>query len=94
MPHTLIYAQYDSPEALDHLTTDVRRSSDISVTARPQGGNPISREPRNGVVGPDMRVHGHRNLRVCDASVFPTSVVRNPRLVAMALAELASTTLD
>jgi choline dehydrogenase-like flavoprotein len=59
-------------------------------SAHPQGGNPISRDWRTGVVDPSFRVHGMDNVYVCDASVFPTSVTVNPQLTVMALAEYAS----
>ena len=44
----------------------------------------MSADPK-GVVDPDFRVHGYRNLYVCDASVFPTSIGVNPQLTVMAL---------
>ena len=40
----------------------------------------MSDDPAVGVVGTDFRVHGTRNLFVCDASVFPTSIHINPQL--------------
>jgi choline dehydrogenase-like flavoprotein len=42
-------------------------------------------DPEGGVVDPDLRVHGTRNLYVCGASVFPTSGALNPTLTALAL---------
>ena len=63
---------------------------DLSLnSAHPQGGNPIGADWRSGVVDPSFRVHGMRNLYVCDASVFPTSVGVNPQLTVMALADYA-----
>jgi hypothetical protein len=90
MPHTLRYYEYRAVDELTALRRDVTKSSEISVLARPQGGNPISGDPTRGVVGPDLAVHGHPGLLVCDASVFPGAVLRNPRLVSMALAEHAA----
>lgn len=37
-------------------------------------------------------MHGFTNLRVCDASVFPTAITVNPQLTVMALAHYAATT--
>lgn len=62
-------------------------------TGHPQGGNGLSTDPRNGVVGPEFRVHGTRNLYVADASVFPTSLGVNPHWTIMAVADLAATSV-
>ncbi len=76
-------------EDLDDL---VSSSSDMlnMGSSHPQGGNPMSDGPDSGVVDADCKVHGYRNLYVCDASVFPTSVTVNPQLTVMALAEYAA----
>jgi choline dehydrogenase-like flavoprotein len=42
--------------------------------------------PVDGVVDPDLRVHGADNLFVCGSSVFPTAGAVNPTLTAVALA--------
>ncbi|HSI81915.1 MAG TPA: GMC family oxidoreductase [Solirubrobacterales bacterium] len=75
-----------------HLDWLVDDSSDMlnMSSAHPQGGNSISDGPKSGVVDADCRVHGYRNLYVCDASVFPTSITVNPQLTVMALAEYAA----
>ena len=71
----------------------VKDASDISVnTGHPQGGNPMSRDRRLGVVDERFRVHGYENLHVCDASVFPSAITVNPQLTVMALAHLAGST--
>ena len=68
----------------------IRSPADLLLnSSHPQGGNPMSDDPRVGVVGTDFRVHGTRNLFVADASVFPTSVHINPQLTIMAMAGLA-----
>jgi len=59
-------------------------------TGHPQGGNPMSRDPIKGVVGPDFRVHGYENLYVADASVIPSSLTVNPQLTVMSLAHHAA----
>jgi choline dehydrogenase-like flavoprotein len=59
-------------------------------TGHPQGGNAMSRDPRKGVVGPDFRVHGYRNLYIADASVIPSSLTVNPQLTVMGLAHHAA----
>ena len=50
------------------------------------GTTRMARDPRHGVVDPDGRVHGTRNLFVCGASVFPTAGFANPTLTIVALA--------
>jgi hypothetical protein len=89
LPTTVAYTELCEPSDLDRLL-EIGSADELSVTARPQGGAPISVDPKRGVVGPDLAVHGHRGLYVCDASVFPESVTRAPNLAAMALAEYAA----
>ena len=66
--------------AVSRLEDIVGYNSDIQLgTGHPQGGNALSASPERGVVDPSgFRVHGIRNLHLCDASVFPTSVKVNP----------------
>ncbi len=59
-------------------------------SAHPQGGNPLSSDPRVGVVDSYFAVHGMDNLFVCDASVFPSSVGVNPIATIMAVADYAA----
>ena len=83
-----MFTSPDQLEALDQICAD---PDYIALgTGHPQGGNALSRDPERGVVGPDFRVHGHSNLYVCDASVFPTSLTVNPQLTVMALAHYAA----
>jgi choline dehydrogenase-like flavoprotein len=39
----------------------------------------MHRDPKQGVVDPDCRVHGLANLYVAGAAVFPTAGVRTRR---------------
>ena len=50
------------------------------------GTTRMHRNPREGVVDPDCRVHGVTNLYVAGSSVFPTSGCANPTLTLIALA--------
>jgi choline dehydrogenase-like flavoprotein len=66
------------------------RSQDLTLnSSHPQGGNPMSDRPDVGVVDSGFRVHDTRNVYVCDASVFPTSIRINPQETIMALADYA-----
>jgi len=66
------------------------RSQDLTLnSSHPQGGNPMSDRPDVGVVDSGFRVHDTRNLYVCDASVFPTSIRINPQETIMAFADYA-----
>ncbi len=50
-------------------------------------GNPANADT---VVGPDLKVKGTRNLRICDASVFPSMVTVNINNTVMMVAEKAA----
>ncbi len=58
-------------------------------SSHPQGGNVINDDPDQGTVNSKFEVHGCRNLYVCDASVFPTTIRINPQLTIMAMADYA-----
>jgi choline dehydrogenase-like flavoprotein len=91
MPATYVFHEFSSPAALDGLDEYARDNSDLLLTsAHPQGGNPINVSPEHGVVDDAFRVHGLRNLYVCDASVLPSAITVNPQLTVMAVAELAA----
>jgi choline dehydrogenase-like flavoprotein len=91
LPATYAWHEMRTVASLDRLGDYVRDNADLLLTtAHPQGGNPIGPVAEGGVVGPDFRVHGFRNLWVADASVFPTSVGVNPQLTVMALAQYAA----
>jgi choline dehydrogenase-like flavoprotein len=90
MPATYLEHEITSPRDLGQLDQYARDNEGLSLnSAHPQGGNPISDDWQRGVVDPSFRVHGKRNLYVCDASVFPGSVGVNPQLTVMALADYA-----
>ena len=59
----------------------------ILSTGHPMGGSAMSSDPRLGVVGPDFRVLGIANLRICDASLFPMAAGVNPQWTVLALAD-------
>jgi choline dehydrogenase-like flavoprotein len=50
------------------------------VSAHVMGGCAMAGDERLGLVGPDGRYHGVRNLSVHDGSLFPTSIGANPQL--------------
>jgi choline dehydrogenase-like flavoprotein len=51
------------------------------------GGAGMGTTPQDSVTDAWGRVHGHRWLRVADASLFPDSLEINPYLTIMALAD-------
>jgi cholesterol oxidase len=61
----------------------------IPTTAHILGGAVIGSGPDTGVVGPDSRVFGYRNLLVCDGSAVPANPGVNPSLTIAAMAERA-----
>ena len=55
------------------------------------GTTRMSETPATGVVDPDGRIHGLRNLYVTGASLFPTGGFANPTLTAIALSDRLAT---
>jgi choline dehydrogenase-like flavoprotein len=89
MPATHGWHEFRDEASLSELDAYVNGTGDLLLTsAHPQGGNAIGE-----VVEPDFRVRGFRNLFLCDASVFPTSVFVNPQLTVMGMAWLAAGTI-
>ncbi|MET0179872.1 MAG: GMC family oxidoreductase N-terminal domain-containing protein, partial [Novosphingobium sp.] len=69
----------------------VKDPDDLTLSsAHPHGGNPINRDPAQGVVDPDCRLHGATNVLVTDASVFPSSIRVNAHFSTMAVAQYAT----
>jgi choline dehydrogenase-like flavoprotein len=59
-------------------------------TSHPMGGNPLSDDPKLGVVNRHFAVHDFDNLFVCDASIFPSALGVNPIATIMAFADYAA----
>lgn len=91
LPCTFEQMVVRSPADAARVVSDIADDSDLSVnSAHPQGGNPMSEDALKGVVDSSFRVYGTDNVYVCDASVFPSSIVVNPQLTVMALAAYAA----
>jgi choline dehydrogenase-like flavoprotein len=58
----------------------------MMMSAHPQGGLRLGRDPATSAVSPDFHVHGVPNLMVADASLFPSTIVVNPQWTVMGLA--------
>ncbi|KAK4704033.1 hypothetical protein P7C70_g2180, partial [Phenoliferia sp. Uapishka_3] len=56
----------------------------------PVGTCKIGQELEGGVVDNDLKVHGMKGLRVCDAAVFPSIVSGHPQAAIVAVAEKLS----
>ena len=90
----LVRSQYVFKEELERagigrydIASDNGRPFIIHPTANHfMGLTRMSKEPADGVVDVDGRVHGVRNLYVASASVFPTGGFANPTLLIVALA--------
>ena len=63
------------------------------ITVHPLGGCQMASTAHEGVVDHKCQVFGHPGLYVCDGSVIPKAIGRNPSLTIAALAERAATFL-
>jgi choline dehydrogenase-like flavoprotein len=82
----IVNDQSEIPSLLKGIRQNPNRL--IMVSAHPQGGNRMGNAPSDSVVDSNCRVHGFRNLIVCDASVFPTALGVNPQFTVMSLATI------
>ncbi|MGI8635152.1 MAG: GMC family oxidoreductase [Segetibacter sp.] len=92
MPNTFYYYDYKNVQDLKlNFRKNIKSSVDISTgSGHPQGGNVMSSDAATGVVDQNFKVFGYKNLFVCDASVFPTSLGVNPQITVMSLAHYAA----
>jgi choline dehydrogenase-like flavoprotein len=91
IPHrslSIIEKEEDIPKLVGKILLDPKNL--LIGSAHPQSGNRIGTNSADSVVDSDCRVHGFRNLFVCDASIFPTSVGVNPQITVMAVASIVS----
>jgi choline dehydrogenase-like flavoprotein len=91
LPATMDVIEVTSKRELVRIDNEIGDDTQISInTSHPQGGNPMSKDSRKGVVSPEFKVWDTDDLFVCDASVFPSSINVNPQLTVMALAAYAA----
>jgi choline dehydrogenase-like flavoprotein len=89
IPHrglSIIEREEDIPKLIGKILLDPKNL--LLGSAHPQSGNRMGTNPVDSVVDSNCVVHGLRNLFVCDASVFPTSVGVNPQITVMAIASI------
>lgn len=72
------------------LTIRMRRHF---VLAHPMSTTRTTTDPAEGVVDPQLRVHGTENVYVCGSAAFPTGGAANPTLTIAALAHRLGTHL-
>ncbi|KAK7682585.1 hypothetical protein QCA50_014385 [Cerrena zonata] len=72
----------------EEIRTFIKRNGHPSF--HPVGSCRMGQDERDTVVGPDLRVHGIRGLRVVDSSIFPEHVSGHPAAPAVMVAEKAS----
>ena len=86
-PVTVKEVHFESAVSRSDLESAVRRT--VEHTYHPSCTARIGTEA-DGVVGPDLRVHGIDRLRVADASVFPTVTHGNTHAPTLVVGEKAS----
>lgn len=69
----------------------IHEADDVTLSSsHPQGGNARNRDPDQGVVDLECRIHGIENVLVTDASVFPSCIRVNAQLTTMAMSHYAT----
>lgn len=89
IPHrvtSIIEREDDISKMVNKIINDPKNL--LLGSAHPQSGNKIGKSPDDSVVDSDCKVHGFKNLFVCDASVFPTAVGVNPQISVMTVASI------
>jgi choline dehydrogenase-like flavoprotein len=71
---------------LDAMRDDDAWQAGVTDAFHPAGTTRMSESARDGVVDPNLQVHGVRGLYAVGGSVFPTSGYANPTLTIVALA--------
>jgi choline dehydrogenase-like flavoprotein len=80
-----------SPDLISEHFAGIGPSDFITVqSAHMQGGNVIAPKPYYGVVDENLKVHGVKNLWICDASVIPSPITINIAFTVMALSRYAA----
>ena len=64
-----------------HLRSNLASAHHQSGTCR------MAPDPRQGVVGADLQVHGIQGLFVCDSSAFPDTVMHNTNFACYMMGE-------
>lgn len=72
-------------EKRGRMRIDIDNNSHVAGGAHHIGTTRISRDPQQGVVDLNCRVHGLENLYIAGSSVFPTAGFANPTLTILAL---------
>ena len=76
----------DRPEDIDAMLPLTLQPHELFLYAsHPMGTCRMGADPQTSVVDPLGKVWGWSNLRVADASIFPTSLGVNPQITTMAL---------
>lgn len=84
------YTEFSSPRELSRFDSSKVKAVDLDVLMafHPQGTCPMGADPETSVVSPTGECHEVPGLYIADASVFPSSVERNPQLAINVMATL------
>jgi choline dehydrogenase-like flavoprotein len=81
----IVYSIFNKLDA-----AEIKKHDDLHWSHHHMGTTRMSKLAADGVVDPDLRVHGTKNLYVLSSSVFVTSGTANPTLTIVALAHRLS----
>ena len=93
LPPTIHSREYTKADQLAELDTLPLANELLFSSLYPLGGNAMSTSAEHGGVDSRFRLHGYRNLYLCDGSVLPVNPDVDPQVTVMAMGSQAASVI-